>query len=46
MIDGVKGKKLMKHSDDRGFFAELVRDPPPPLAGSVTRVFAGKEQCV
>ncbi|MDP4113851.1 MAG: spore coat protein, partial [Bacillota bacterium] len=26
MIDGVKVKKLMKHSDDRGFFAELVRD--------------------
>ncbi|PNB40157.1 spore coat protein, partial [Pseudomonas sp. GW456-E7] len=26
MIDGVKVKKLTKHSDDRGFIAELVRD--------------------
>ncbi|CAM3762504.1 dTDP-4-dehydrorhamnose 3,5-epimerase family protein [Aeromicrobium ponti] len=26
MIDGVRIKKLKKHCDDRGFFAELVRD--------------------
>ncbi|OLO37209.1 spore coat protein [Alkalihalophilus pseudofirmus] len=26
MIEGVKTKKLLKHFDDRGFFAELVRD--------------------
>ncbi|MFV8827442.1 dTDP-4-dehydrorhamnose 3,5-epimerase family protein [Alkalihalobacterium sp. APHAB7] len=26
MIEGVKVKKLLKHCDDRGFFAELVRD--------------------
>lgn len=26
MIEGVKIKKLIKHSDDRGFFSELVRD--------------------
>lgn len=26
MIDGVKVKKLLKHCDDRGYFAELVRD--------------------
>ncbi|WP_411334735.1 dTDP-4-dehydrorhamnose 3,5-epimerase family protein [Metabacillus indicus] len=26
MIDGVKTKKLVKHLDDRGFFAELIRD--------------------
>ncbi|WP_078430389.1 dTDP-4-dehydrorhamnose 3,5-epimerase family protein [Alkalihalobacterium alkalinitrilicum] len=26
MIEGVKTKKLFKHCDDRGFFAELVRD--------------------
>ncbi|OIJ18536.1 spore coat protein [Anaerobacillus alkalidiazotrophicus] len=26
MIEGVKIKKLLKHCDDRGFFAELVRD--------------------
>lgn len=26
MIEGVKIKKIKKHCDDRGFFAELVRD--------------------
>ncbi|HJV16855.1 MAG TPA: dTDP-4-dehydrorhamnose 3,5-epimerase family protein [Bacillales bacterium] len=26
MIEGVKIKKLVKHCDDRGFFAELIRD--------------------
>lgn len=26
MIEGVKTKKLIKHCDDRGFLAELVRD--------------------
>lgn len=26
MIEGVRVKKLIKHCDDRGFFAELVRD--------------------
>ncbi|MCJ7841367.1 dTDP-4-dehydrorhamnose 3,5-epimerase family protein [Lederbergia sp. NSJ-179] len=26
MIDGVSVKKIVKHCDDRGFFAELVRD--------------------
>lgn len=26
MINGVKVKKITKHCDDRGFFAELVRD--------------------
>ncbi|CUX95319.1 dTDP-4-deoxyrhamnose-3,5-epimerase [Bacillus velezensis] len=26
VIEGVKIKKLIKHSDDRGFFSELVRD--------------------
>ncbi|TLS37480.1 dTDP-4-dehydrorhamnose 3,5-epimerase family protein [Pseudalkalibacillus caeni] len=26
MINGVKVKKLVKHCDDRGFFAELLRD--------------------
>lgn len=31
MIDGVKAKKLIKHCDDRGFFAELVRDDEPEL---------------
>lgn len=31
MIDGVKVKKLVKHSDDRGFFAELVRDDESDL---------------
>jgi dTDP-4-dehydrorhamnose 3,5-epimerase len=31
MIDGVKVKKLVKHCDDRGFFAELVRDDEPEL---------------
>ncbi|MDR4926180.1 dTDP-4-dehydrorhamnose 3,5-epimerase family protein [Peribacillus simplex] len=31
MIEGVKVKKLIKHCDDRGFFAELVRDDEPEL---------------
>ncbi|MEI4790611.1 dTDP-4-dehydrorhamnose 3,5-epimerase family protein [Bacillus sp. FJAT-53060] len=31
MIDGVQTKKLMKHCDDRGFFAELIRDDEPML---------------
>ncbi|WP_336865928.1 dTDP-4-dehydrorhamnose 3,5-epimerase family protein [Peribacillus frigoritolerans] len=31
MIEGVKVKKLVKHCDDRGFFAELVRDNEPEL---------------
>ncbi|MEK3854446.1 dTDP-4-dehydrorhamnose 3,5-epimerase family protein [Cytobacillus sp. FSL H8-0458] len=31
MIDGVKVKKLVKYCDDRGFFAELVRDDEPEL---------------
>lgn len=31
MIEGVKTKKLIKHCDDRGFFAELVRDDEPDL---------------
>ncbi|USK72897.1 dTDP-4-dehydrorhamnose 3,5-epimerase family protein [Peribacillus frigoritolerans] len=31
MIEGVKVKKLVKHCDDRGFFAELVRDDEPDL---------------
>ncbi|KOP82292.1 dTDP-4-dehydrorhamnose 3,5-epimerase family protein [Cytobacillus solani] len=31
MIEGVKIKKLVKHCDDRGFFAELVRDDEPDL---------------
>ncbi|AQS56760.1 dTDP-4-dehydrorhamnose 3,5-epimerase family protein [Novibacillus thermophilus] len=26
MIDGVRHKQLVKHCDDRGYFAELVRD--------------------
>lgn len=26
MIEGVRFKKLLKHCDDRGYFAELVRD--------------------
>lgn len=26
MIDGVKVKQLIRHSDDRGFFQEIVRD--------------------
>lgn len=26
MIEGVKSKKITKHCDDRGLFAELVRD--------------------
>jgi dTDP-4-dehydrorhamnose 3,5-epimerase len=29
MIEGVKVKKLVKHCDDRGFFAELIRDDEP-----------------
>lgn len=31
MIDGVKVKKLVKHCDDRGFFAELIRDDESDL---------------
>ncbi|MGD6818495.1 dTDP-4-dehydrorhamnose 3,5-epimerase family protein [Metabacillus sp. 113a] len=31
MIEGVKVKKLKKHCDDRGFFAELIRDDEPDL---------------
>ncbi|MBM7622073.1 dTDP-4-dehydrorhamnose 3,5-epimerase [Bacillus tianshenii] len=31
MINGVQIKKLTKHCDDRGFFAELVRDDEPEL---------------
>lgn len=31
MIDGVKVKKVVKHVDDRGFFAELIRDDEPEL---------------
>lgn len=31
MIEGVKVKKINKHCDDRGFFAELVRDDEPDL---------------
>ncbi|MBT2618565.1 MULTISPECIES: dTDP-4-dehydrorhamnose 3,5-epimerase family protein [unclassified Bacillus (in: firmicutes)] len=31
MIEGVRVKKLVKHCDDRGFFAELVRDDEPEL---------------
>ncbi|MGG6360054.1 dTDP-4-dehydrorhamnose 3,5-epimerase family protein [Peribacillus frigoritolerans] len=31
MIEGVKVKKLVKYCDDRGFFAELVRDDEPEL---------------
>jgi dTDP-4-dehydrorhamnose 3,5-epimerase len=31
MIEGVKVKKLVKYCDDRGFFAELVRDDEPQL---------------
>jgi len=26
MIEGVRQKKLMKHCDDRGYFAEVIRD--------------------
>lgn len=33
MIDGVKIKRIVKHCDDRGFFAELVRDDEPELLG-------------
>lgn len=31
MLEGVKVKKLVKHCDDRGFFAELIRDDEPEL---------------
>jgi dTDP-4-dehydrorhamnose 3,5-epimerase len=31
MINGVKVKKLVKHCDDRGFFAELIREDEPDL---------------
>ncbi|MFE4707355.1 dTDP-4-dehydrorhamnose 3,5-epimerase family protein [Peribacillus simplex] len=31
MIEGVMVKQLVKHCDDRGFFAELVRDDEPEL---------------
>ncbi|KON88339.1 spore coat protein [Sporosarcina globispora] len=31
MINGVKVKKLVKHCDDRGFFAELVRNDEPDI---------------
>jgi dTDP-4-dehydrorhamnose 3,5-epimerase len=31
MIEGVKIKRLKKHCNDRGFFAELVRDDEPEL---------------
>lgn len=31
MIEGVKVKKLVKHCDDRGFFAEIVREDEPEL---------------
>lgn len=31
VIEGVKIKRLVKHCDDRGFFAELVRDDEPDL---------------
>lgn len=31
MIEGVQVKKLVKHCDDRGFFAELIRDDEPEL---------------
>ncbi|MBN8201193.1 MULTISPECIES: dTDP-4-dehydrorhamnose 3,5-epimerase family protein [Bacillaceae] len=31
MIEGVKTKQLIKHCDDRGFFAELIRDDEPEL---------------
>lgn len=31
MIDGVLTKQLQKYSDDRGFFAEIVRDDEPQL---------------
>ncbi|MED4206764.1 dTDP-4-dehydrorhamnose 3,5-epimerase family protein [Neobacillus mesonae] len=31
MIQGVKIKEILKHCDDRGFFAELVRDDEPGL---------------
>lgn len=33
MIDGVKIKRIVKHCDDRGFFAELIRDDEPELLG-------------
>jgi dTDP-4-dehydrorhamnose 3,5-epimerase len=31
MIEGVKVKNLVKYCDDRGFFAELIRDDEPEL---------------
>lgn len=31
MIEGVKMKKIVKHCDDRGFFAELIRDDEQEL---------------
>jgi len=31
MIEGVRTKTIKKHCDDRGFFAELVRDDEPEL---------------
>lgn len=31
MIEGVKIKRIVKHCDDRGFFAELVRDDEKDL---------------
>ncbi|WP_165995008.1 dTDP-4-dehydrorhamnose 3,5-epimerase family protein [Bacillus sp. Cs-700] len=31
MIEGVKIKPIQRHCDDRGFFAELVRDDEPEL---------------
>lgn len=30
-MKGVKTKQLIKHCDDRGFFAELIRDDEPEL---------------
>lgn len=31
MIEGVRIKNIIKHCDDRGFFAELIRDDEPEL---------------
>lgn len=31
MIEGVRTKTIKKHCDDRGFFAELIRDDEPEL---------------
>lgn len=31
MIEGVKVKKPVKHCDDRGYFAELIRHEEPDL---------------